>query len=62
MRHTYASTLLSNGENIAWIATQMGHINTEMVIRNYGEFIPNSNLLGGYTLKGKIDLVTKLSP
>lgn len=52
MRHTYASILLSNGENIAWIATQMGHINTEMVIRNYGKFIPNNNLLGGYKLKG----------
>ncbi len=52
-RHTYASTLLSNGENIAWIATQMGHVNTEMVIRNYGKFIPNVNILGGYELKGK---------
>lgn len=53
MRHTYASTLLSNGENLAWIATQMGHINTEMVIRNYGKFIPDDSLENGYKLKGK---------
>lgn len=52
-RHTYASTLLSNGENIAWLATQMGHINTQMIIENYGKFIPNRNLIGGYELKGK---------
>ena len=52
MRHTFASCLLSAGENIAWIATQMGHINTEMVIRNYGKFIPDNKLIGGYKLKG----------
>jgi integrase len=53
MRHTYASTLLTNGENLAWIATQMGHVNTEMVIRNYGKFIPDDSLENGYKLKGK---------
>ncbi len=52
-RHSYASMLLSNGENIAWIATQLGHINTEMVIRNYGKFIPDHNLTIGYKLKGE---------
>lgn len=51
-RHSYASMLLSNGENIAWIATQLGHINTEMVIKNYGKFIPDNQILGGYKLKG----------
>lgn len=52
MRHTYASILLSGGENIAWIATQLGHVNTEMVIKNYGKFIPDKNILGGYQIKG----------
>lgn len=52
MRHTYASTLLMAGENIAWIATQLGHVNTEMVIKNYGKFIPDNNVVGGYKLKG----------
>jgi len=44
--------LLSKGENIAWIATQLGHANTEMVIKNYGRFIPDSSLASGYKLKG----------
>ncbi|MDQ5919982.1 MAG: integrase, partial [Pseudomonadota bacterium] len=52
MRHTYASTLLSNGENPAWIATQLGHINMDMVIKVYGKWIPNNNFMGGYQLKG----------
>ncbi len=52
-RHTYASMLLSNGENIAWIATQMGHTTTEMITRNYGKFIPDNSVANGYKLKGK---------
>jgi len=40
-RHTYASTLLSAGENPLWVATQMGHVDVEMVTRHYGKWIPN---------------------
>lgn len=40
MRHTYASTLLNNGENVFWLATQMGHENTEMIFKHYGKLIP----------------------
>ena len=53
MRHTYASTLLMNGENPWWLATQMGHENTEMIFKHYGKFIPNSGNSHGYTLTGK---------
>ncbi len=52
MRHTFASTLLSNGENPAWIAIQMGHVDVEMVFKVYGKWIPNSSEVGGYKLKG----------
>lgn len=40
-RHTYASTLLSAGENPWWVAKQMGHVDVEMVFRHYGKWIPN---------------------
>lgn len=46
-RHTYASMMCSTGENIHWIAAQMGHTTTEMVIRNYGKWIPDVNPLAG---------------
>jgi integrase len=47
-RHTYASTMLSNGENMLWVATQMGHKDTEMIIRVYAQWIPNSSEITGY--------------
>lgn len=39
-RHTYASTLLSNGRNPWWVAKQMGHETVEMINRHYGRWIP----------------------
>lgn len=45
-RHTYASMLLSAGENMLWVAKQMGRY--EMVIKTYGKWIPNSDSEVGY--------------
>lgn len=49
-RHTYASMLLSKGENIMWVARQMGHANTEMVMKTYGKWIPDCSIMAGYQL------------
>lgn len=38
-RHTYASQLLSGGENPLFVAQQMGHKTTEMVMRHYGRWV-----------------------
>lgn len=51
MRHTYASTLLSNGENPWWVATQMGHVDVEMIFKHYGRWLPKSEN-NGYKFKG----------
>lgn len=47
-RHTYASMLLSAGENMLWVAKQMGHRDTEMVIKTYGKWIPDTGSKVGY--------------
>lgn len=39
-RHTYASTLLSAGENPVWVAKQMGHKDWVMIVKTYGRWIP----------------------
>lgn len=42
MRHTFASTLLTNGANPFWLASQMGHEDVEMVFRVYGKWIDSN--------------------
>ncbi len=38
-RHTFASNLLSGGENIWFVAKQMGHVDPEMILKTYGKWI-----------------------
>lgn len=38
-RHTFASMLLSAGENPIFVANQMGHADTSMIFRVYGKWI-----------------------
>lgn len=42
-RHTFASTLLSRGENPLWVAQQMGHKDWGQIIKIYGRWIPQKN-------------------
>ncbi len=46
-RHTYASTLLSAGENPMWVAQKMGHTDWGMIRRVYGRWIPDVDRTGG---------------
>ncbi len=47
-RHTYASMMLSQGENIMWVSKQLGHVDVEMVIKTYGRWIPDNSSQTGY--------------
>ncbi|HFL3359733.1 TPA: site-specific integrase, partial [Legionella pneumophila] len=31
-----------------WLATQMGHRDTEMIIKHYGRWIPDKSTVAGY--------------
>jgi integrase len=62
-RHTYACTLLSRGENILWVAQQLGHVDTEMVIRTYGKkWIPDLRKQSGYEMVSDLSRFAQLSP
>lgn len=52
-RHTFASMMLSAGENVMYVAGQMGHADWSMLVKVYGHWLPS----GGVTQAG--DLVTK---
>ncbi len=47
-RHTYASMLASNGENLWWLSQQLGHETIEMIMRHYGKWIPDRSKKNGY--------------
>jgi integrase len=47
LRHTFASWMLSAGENPLWVAKQMGHRDWSMIVRTYGRWIPEVDPLAG---------------
>lgn len=40
-RHTYASMMLSAGENVMYVAGQMGHADWSMLVKVYGQWLPS---------------------
>ena len=40
-RHTFASFMLSAGENINWLAKQMGHSQVTTTLKHYARFMPD---------------------
>ncbi len=58
LRHTYASTMISSGENIHWVANQLGHRDITMILRTYGKWIPSVDPDAGK----KAEALAKLRP
>ena len=40
-RHTFASWALAADETPEWVARTLGHVDTSMVYKTYGRYIPN---------------------
>jgi len=47
MRHTFASMMLTAGENIAWVSQQLGHTSIQTTLKKYARWIPKSNTGAG---------------
>jgi integrase len=50
-RHTFASWALGAGESPHWVARTLGHVDTSMVYRTYGRYIPNLTHKDGSALE-----------
>lgn len=44
MRHTFASQMLMNGEDILWTAQMLGHKDSTMTLEKYARYIPQKNV------------------
>jgi len=52
-RHTFASLMLSHGEDPLWVTRMLGHSSLDMIFKHYGKFIRNrSRKDGGKFLEG----------
>lgn len=40
-RHTFATLMITAGENIGWVQKMMGHSSLKMIVEKYYSFIPN---------------------
>jgi integrase len=50
-RHTFAYWALAAGESAEWVARTLGHVNTSMIYRTYGRYIPNLTRKDGSALE-----------
>jgi integrase len=44
MRHTFASQMLMNGEDILWTSQMLGHKDSTMTLEKYARYIPQKNV------------------
>jgi integrase len=40
-RHTFATLMISTGENIGWVQRMMGHASLKMIVEKYFAYVPN---------------------
>ena len=53
-RHTFGSWALAAGETPEWVARTLGHVDTSMVYRAYGRYIPNLTRQDVLPLRGSL--------
>ena len=53
MRHTFASQMLSDGENILWVSKMLGHKDRSMTLDVYAQYMPQKETVHGVGFKRK---------
>lgn len=54
LRHSYCSLLISQGENVKFIQSQLGHASIQTTMDRYGHLMPVNQLVVGSKLDGQI--------
>ena len=65
LRHSYATLLINQGENIKYVSSQLGHASTQITVDRYGHLLPEVHNGAGErlekTLFGEKDLSNPLA-
>lgn len=62
MRHTFATLLIAQGENIKFIQNQMGHASIQTTLDRYGHLLPESHNEVGSRLDKMVGIKVGASP
>jgi integrase len=54
LRHTFASMLISQGENIKYISTQLGHASVQITLDRYGHLFPDEKRTAASRLEAQL--------
>ena len=55
-RHTFATVMLENGEDILWVSNMLGHTDSTMTLSKYARYIKRENKKRGQFLKEELTL------
>jgi integrase len=55
IRHTFASMMISNGEDILWVSHMLGHAHPDMTLRKYAKYVKNNKKKRATFLENEIN-------
>jgi len=62
-RHSFASLMLSNNEDILWVSNMLGHTDSTMTLSKYSRYIKRDKKKRGQFLNNSVfQIVTKMAP
>jgi integrase len=62
LRHTFASTLLQNGEPLPYVRDQLGHHSISLTVDTYGHLLPGANKAAVDRLDGATNACNQSGP
>ena len=62
LRHTFASLLIAQGENIKYISEQMGHASIQITVDVYGHLFPSTKREAPARLEAQLAEGRRLGP